>query len=73
MNIAAVAESFEENPGSSAPRRSLELGITQTSLQRIKDLGVIFESVLRFNNHIHFICQKEYSMLGIIKRNLIIL
>lgn len=41
-NIAAVAESVEENPGLSIPRRSLELGIPQTSLHRIlhKDLGL---------------------------------
>ena len=41
-NIAAVAESVEENPGLSIPRRSLELGISQTSLYRIlhKDLGL---------------------------------
>ena len=29
-NIAAVAQSVEENPGLSIPRRSLELGIPQT-------------------------------------------
>ena len=41
-NIAAVAQSVEENPGLSIPRRSLELGIPQTSLHRIlhKDLGL---------------------------------
>ncbi|CAB3225785.1 unnamed protein product [Arctia plantaginis] len=41
-NIAAVAQSVEENAGLSIPRRSLELGIPQTSLHRIlhKDLGL---------------------------------
>ena len=39
-NIASVAHSMEENPGLSIPCRSLELGISQTTLHRIlhKDL-----------------------------------
>ena len=41
-NIAAVNESFHENPNLSVPRRSQELGISQTSTWRIlrKDLGL---------------------------------
>ena len=41
-NILAVAQSVEENPGLSIPRRSLELGIPRTSLHRIlhKDLSL---------------------------------
>jgi hypothetical protein len=38
------------------------------NLNSIKDLGVIFDSVFTFNDHIHFICQKASSMLGFIKR-----
>ena len=39
-NIASAAHSVKENPGLSIPRRSLELGISQTMLHRIlhKDL-----------------------------------
>ena len=39
-NILSVADSMEENPGLSIPRRSLELGISQITLHRIlyKDL-----------------------------------
>ena len=33
-NIASVAHSVEENPDLSIPRRSLELGISQTTLHR---------------------------------------
>ena len=33
--IASVAHSVGENPGLSIPRRSLELGISQTTLHRI--------------------------------------
>ena len=41
-NIAAVNESVHENPNLSVPRRSQELGISQTSTWRIwrKDLGL---------------------------------
>ena len=41
-NIAAVAESIEENPDLLISRRSMELSIPQTSLHRIlhKDLGL---------------------------------
>ena len=34
-NIAAVVESIEENPGLSIAPSSLQLGIPQTSLQRV--------------------------------------
>ena len=34
-NIASVSHSVEENPGLSIPLRSLELGISQTTLHRI--------------------------------------
>ena len=34
-NIASVAHSVEENPGSSILRHSLELGISQETLHRI--------------------------------------
>ena len=34
-NIASVAHSVEENPGLSIPHRSLELGVSQTTLHRI--------------------------------------
>ena len=37
-------------------------------MNSIKDLGAIFDSVLTFNYHIHFILQKASSMLGFIKR-----
>ena len=33
-NIASVAHSVEENPGLSIPHRSLELGISQTTLHQ---------------------------------------
>ena len=36
------------------------------NLNSLKDLRIIFDSVLTFNNHIHFICQKLSSMLGFI-------
>lgn len=41
-NIAAVAESVADNPGLSIPKRSQQLGISQTSLHRIlhKDLNM---------------------------------
>ena len=38
------------------------------NLNSITDPRVIFDAVLTFNNHIHFICQKASSMLGFIKR-----
>ena len=34
-NIASVADSVEKNPDLSIPRRSLALGISQTTLRRI--------------------------------------
>ena len=42
VNIAALNESVHENPNLSVPRRSQELGISQTSTWRIlrKDLGL---------------------------------
>ena len=41
-NIAAVAESVRESPGTSVHRRSQQLDISETSLRRIlrKDLGM---------------------------------
>ena len=38
-------------------------------LDKIKDLGVIFDTKLRFNYHINEKVNKTYSILGIIKRN----
>ena len=43
-NIAAAAESIKENKGSSIPRPSLELGISQTPLHRILHKDLILEA-----------------------------
>ena len=39
----------------------------------IKDLGVFFDSQLTFSEHIHQKINKAYSMLGIVKRNFILM
>ena len=42
-------------------------------VQTIKDLGVVFDSRLKFDEHIDEKVNKAYQMLGIIKRNFIYL
>ena len=42
-------------------------------VDKIKDLGVVFDSRLKFDEHIHQKINKAYQMLGIIKRNFIYL
>ena len=39
------------------------------SVNKISDLGVMFDNRLKFNHHISSKINKAYSMLGIIKRN----
>jgi len=43
------------------------------SVHNIKDLGVTFDSILKFNERIDIKINKAYQMLGIIKRNFIYL
>jgi len=38
-------------------------------LQYIKDLGVTFNSKLKFDHHVNEIVNKSYSVLGLIYRN----
>lgn len=40
-----------------------------TRVNEIKDLGVIFDSKLTFNNHIKYVVNKAYRMYGFIVRN----
>ena len=42
-------------------------------VRTIKDLGVVFDSRLKFDEHIDEKVNKAYQMLGIIKRNFIYL
>jgi len=42
-------------------------------VEQIKDLGVMFDSKLIFEEHIHVKINKTYQMLGVIKRNFIYL
>ena len=42
-------------------------------MDKIKDLGVVFDSRLKFDEHIHQKNNKAYQMLGIIKRHFIYL
>ena len=42
-------------------------------VEQIKDLGVVFDSKLKFDEHIHVKINKTYQMLGVIKRNFIYL
>ena len=39
-------------------------------VDKMKDLGVVFNSRMKFDKHIHQKINKAYQMLGIIKRNL---
>ena len=41
------------------------------SADNIKDLGVIFDCKLKFDDHIHEKVNKAYSIIGILKRNFI--
>lgn len=36
---------------------------------KVKDLGVVFDTKVSFNDHIDFITARAYSILGLIKRN----
>jgi len=40
-------------------------------VEQIKDLGVVFDSKLKFDEHIHVKINKAYQMFGVIKRNFI--
>jgi len=40
-------------------------------VDKIKDLGVTFDSRLKFDEHVDIKISKAYQMLGIIKRNFI--
>ena len=42
-------------------------------VDKIKDIGVTFDSRLKFDDHIDIKINKAYQMLGIIKRNFIYL
>ena len=42
-------------------------------VDKIKDLGVTFDSILKFDEHIDIKINKAYQMLGIIKRNFVYL
>jgi len=42
-------------------------------VEQIKDLGVVFDSKLNFDEHIHVKINKAYQMSGIIRRNFIYL
>jgi hypothetical protein len=44
-------------------------GVLVKNVDSIKDLGVTFDSKLRFDIHINEKVKKAYSMLGIINRN----
>jgi hypothetical protein len=46
-----------------------EINYALQKVNTINDLGVIFDSQLKFDEHIYVKINKAYSMLGIIKRN----
>ena len=46
-------------------------GIVIDKVDKIKDLGIVFDYRLKFDEHIDEKINKAYQMLGIIKRNFI--
>ena len=46
-------------------------GIVIDKVDKIKDLGIVFDYRLKFDEHIDERSNKAYQMLGIIKRNFI--
>ena len=46
-------------------------GIVIDKVDKIKDLGIVFDYRLKFDEHINEKINKAYQMLGIIKRNFI--
>ena len=68
-NIAAIRESVQENPRQSIPRRTQELGLSQTTTWRIlrRDLGlhpykIQLTQELKVNDHIQ---QRVFTKLAL--------
>lgn len=60
-----MAFSIKQNP---TPASYNINGIELTEVNKMKDLGVIFDKKLKFDSHIEEIVKKSYSMLGFLMR-----